>query len=375
MTMTTLTDADVDELRALLREFLKRHAETEPDHETTGVGVDSGEALWRRLIDELGVVALTVPEHWGGGGYPWSLQLVVFEELGRSLARVPYLSTVGLALPVLIASGDAAVQDDLIPQIVSGAKTATVAFVDADADWTASRCVLTATSEAEGGSVSLNGSTAYVIDGCSADVVLTLAQGTDGVGLYAVEGGAAGLTRSPMRALDPTRGLARLVFDDVSARRVGPSDDGRRIIDAAMNFAHAAIAAEQLGGAAFCLEESVEYARVREQFGRPIGGFQAIKHHCADMLITVESARSAVAYAADAMTDDPEEFPVAAAVAKAYCSEAFLNVADGCIHVHGGIGFTWEHFAHRYFRRAQSMALLHGDGAHHRQRVADLLGF
>ena len=176
-----------------------------------------------------------------------------------------------------------------------------------------------------------------------------------------------------MRTLDLTRRMAALDFHDTPARAV--ADNGRAVLETLLDFANAALAAEQLGGAQRCLEMSVEYAGMRQQFGRPIGSFQAIKHRCADMLLAVESARSAVHHLSEVIAGEPNEIPVAATLAKAYCSDAYMYVAAENLHIHGGMGFTWEHDAHLYFRRAQSSAVLHGDSTHHRRVLADRLGF
>ena len=189
-----------------------------------------------------------------------------------------------------------------------------------------------------------------------------------------VEAGTGGLTRTALPALDQTRKLGRLEFTGVTGRLIGSPGDAAGVLDRTLDIAAIALAAEQLGGAQRALDMTVEYAKIRHQFGRPIGSFQALKHRCADLLLEVESLRSAVSYAAAAVSESPEEIPVLAALLKAYASETYFHVAADTIQIHGGIGFTWEHDAHLYFKRAKSSELFLGDGAYHRERLATRIG-
>ena len=187
-------------------------------------------------------------------------------------------------------------------------------------------------------------------------------------------GWATGLSRAALPALDQTRQLARLEFAGVTGRLIGSPGDGAAALDRALDVAAVALAAEQLGGAQRALDMAVEYAKIRRQFDRPIGSFQAIKHRCADLLLEVESLRSAVGYAAAAVAEDSAEIPVLASLVKAYGSETYFHVAAENIQIHGGIGFTWEHDAHLYFKRAKASELFLGDGAYHRERLANRIG-
>jgi alkylation response protein AidB-like acyl-CoA dehydrogenase len=191
--------------------------------------------------------------------------------------------------------------------------------------------------------------------------------------IFAVDGSAPGLTRTPMETLDLTRKQARLSFADVPARLIGADGEGSAVLAHVLDLAAVGLAAEAVGGAQRCLDMSVDYAKLRVQFGRPIGSFQAIKHKCADLLVEVESARSAAYYAMWA-AGDSGELPVAAALAKSYCTEAYAHAAAENIQIHGGIGFTWEHPAHLYFRRAKSTELLFGDPAYHRELLVQRAG-
>jgi alkylation response protein AidB-like acyl-CoA dehydrogenase len=371
---TTATAEDVDELRSVLRDFLSSQSSSVRVRQVaeSADGFDRG--LWQRMIDELALPGLAVPIDFGGGGYDGSVQLGVFEELGRCLACVPYLSTVALAIPALLASTDSDVRTELLSALATGARTAAVAFLDADGQFGSPAGHLSARPGDDSHTVTLSGQKSFVVEGCTADVILVPALGDQGVRLYAVDAAADGLTRSPMTTLDLTRPMAKFDFTDAPARLVS-DQDASAVIDRMLDFANAATAAEQLGGAQRCLEMSVDFALLREQFGRPIGSFQAIKHKCADMLVAVESARSAVHHLGEVLRTKPADLAIAAPLAKAFCSDAYTFVAAENLHIQGGMGFTWEHDAHLYFRRAQSTAILHGDSGFQRRVLADRLGF
>jgi alkylation response protein AidB-like acyl-CoA dehydrogenase len=303
------------------------------------------------MAGQLGLHGLAIAEEFGGAGFGVQEQAIVFEEMGRAVFCGPYFGTVALAAPALALSDAAA---DYLPDIAAGALIAT-----------ASMHAATAVSSGEDWLIS--GELNHVLDGHVAELILVPA----GDGLFAVAGDAAGLKRELLATVDQTRKQARLTLDAVPARRIG--DAG--ILNQALDAAVVLLAAEQVGGASACLAQTVEYAKVREQFGRPIGSFQAIKHTWSEMLLEVESARAAAHYAAWAADFAPDELPVAAALAKAHCSEAYARVAAESIQLHGGIGFTWEHRAHLYYKRAKSSELLFGAPAAWRERLVTRLGF
>ncbi|WP_026414939.1 acyl-CoA dehydrogenase family protein [Actinomadura oligospora] len=358
---------ELRELREVLRRFLTEHAPVAEARRlmATRDGLDRG--LWRRMAGELGLQGLAVPEEHGGSGFGARELAVVFEEMGRVLFCGPFLATVGLALPAAeaalatAASGEAA---DVLAGIADGSTVATLAWTEDDR-WDAPP----ATSSENG---VLTGTKTYVLDGHTADVVLVTARRDGATALFAVDGDAPGLTRTPLPTLDQTRKLARLDFDSVPARLLTESGDAA--LARARDVAAALLAAEQVGGAERGLEMTVEYVKVRKQFGRAIGSFQAVKHRCADMFVQVESARSAMLNAVDAADNAPEELPTAAALAKAFCSDAYFHVTAETIQLHGGIGFTWEHDAHLYFKRARASQELFGPPADHRRRLAGLVG-
>lgn len=308
-------------------------------------------ATWRRFAGELGAAGLAIPEEYGGAGCGFPEVAIVCEEIGRALSPLPYLSTVVLAASAILESGDPEARERLLPAIAEGTTTATVIFPD-DAD-------LSLDGDR------LSGLAPYVMDGRIMDGPVMDSVESHVVLVY-VDGALVEAEPSARRSyvtLDPTRPLAELTFDEAPVRRLGDGRAAARVRDLGI----AGLSAEQAGGAARCLESAAEYAKRRHQFGRPIGSFQAIKHKLADMLLKVESARSAAYAAAEASA---EELSVHAAMAGSYCTEAYLSTAGENIQVHGGIGVTWEHDAHRYFKRATSDAQLFGPPEAHRARLA-----
>ena len=254
---------------------------------------------------------------------------------------------------------------------------ARLAITEPNGKWDAWGVELVASGS--GDDVTLDGTKSYVIDGHLANLIIVVARaagtsGTDGIGLYAVDGDATGLTRTQLATLDQTRKQAKLDFAGVPARALGDAGNAWPAVEKTLQHASVGLCNEMVGGAQKVLDMSVEYAKVRVQFGRPIGSFQAIKHKCADMLLEVESAKSAAYYAAGTAAEDTDELPVIASLAKAYCSDAYFHATAENIQIHGGIGFTWEHDAHLYFKRAKSSEVLLGDATYHRERLADLIG-
>jgi len=291
--------------------------------------------------------------------------------MGAVLMCAPYLASAVLAAWALLASGDEAAQADLLPGIASGETIATVAVPEDDGSWAPGE--FRATARRSGEDYLLDGRKSFVLDGMIADLILVTASSEDGPALFAVGGDAPGLSRQAMQTLDMTRKQAALTLSGTPGRLVGRPGAAAEIVAQAIRGGVLALAAEQVGGAQRCLDMAVGYAKVRHQFGRAIGSFQAIKHMCADMLLEVESARSAAYRAAWSAADGAADLPLVASLAKAYCSEAYFHVAASNIQVHGGIGFTWEHDAHLYYRRARSAEVMLGTPASHREVVAGLL--
>jgi alkylation response protein AidB-like acyl-CoA dehydrogenase len=361
-----------EELRKAVRRFLEdKSPETEVRRlMETDDGYDP--AVWKQMAEQLGLQGLAIPEPYGGSGYGYVELTVVFEEMGRALLCAPYFSTVALAANLLLAVGDDDAAAAYLPRLASGEAIGTVALAEASGRWDEAGVTLPARRSGDGWT--LTGSKRYVLDGHVADVVLVAARTDAGVSVFAVEAGAPGFSATRLTTMDQTRKQAEVTFDATPARLVGAEGAGWPAVQNMLDKAAVALAAEQVGGAARVLEMSVEYAKNRIQFGRPIGSFQAIKHKCADMLLEVESAKSAAYYAGWAAAEDSDELPVVASLAKSYCSEAYFHAAAENIQIHGGIGFTWEHPAHLYFKRAKSSELLFGDPTYHRELLAQRIG-
>ncbi len=300
-------------------------------------------ALWADLSD-IGVPGLHIPEDHGGAGATLLETCVVAEELGRTLTPAPLLSSAVLAGTALLASG----ATSALPGIAAGRVLAALAMEPVAFDGR------------------LHGPAGYVLDGDLADVLLV----TDGTSLYDVPVGQPGVRRAPVETLDQTRRLAVVELKGATGERIGDADAVRTARDAAI----VVLAAEQVGAAAECLRRTVEYTKTRVQFGRAIGSFQALQHRMADLHVKVETARSAARAAAWAAVYDEAELPVAATVAKVYCSEALSSVAGEMIQLHGGIAITWEHDAHLFFKRAHGSAQLFGRPGEHLRRLGHLVG-
>jgi alkylation response protein AidB-like acyl-CoA dehydrogenase len=328
--------------------------------------------LWTLLADQLGLVGLAIPEEYGGSGYGVTEQFRVFEEMGRSLLPSPLLSTAALAAPALLASGDADAQAAYLPGITVGTTIATLAVSEEYSGWREGGLDTLAARTGSGWQVT--GEKRYVTDAVSCDLILVLAGTADGPAVFAVEAGADGLVVEAAPPLDLTRHLATVRLAGTSARLVGAVGAGWTIAGRALRVGCVALAAEQVGGSQRVLEMGVDYARTRVAFGRKIGSFQAVKHKLANVLVLVENARSAALDAARALAADDAEADLAISVAKAYCSDAYLRAAAENIQVHGGIGFTWEHPAHLYFKRAKSSQLLFGSPGYHRELIGRAIG-
>ncbi len=357
-----------DALRATVRRFC---AERSPSSEVrrlmdTTEGFDP--AVWKQLAGELGLCGIHIPEELGGSGFTFVELGIVLEEMGRALLAAPFFSSVCLGAGAIMAAGTSEQKKALLPQIASGEVRATLAFTEPSGDWTLDGITLTANAGV------LAGTKTYVLDGATADLIVVAAREGDGISFFTVSSQARGLTRTPLDTLDMTRKQAQLVFDGVTAERLGDPGAGTDALRKTLEQAAVCLAAECVGGSEKTMDMAVQYAKDRYQFGRPIGSFQSIKHKCADMLLRLESAKSAAYYAAWAATENNEELGVAASLAKAYCTESYFANSRENIQIHGGIGFTYEHDAHLYYRRAKTCELFLGDPTYHRELIAQKLG-
>lgn len=361
-----------EELRKTVRQFLDAKSPETAVREQmeTEAGYDA--AVWSQMGEQMGLQGLIVPEEFGGSGYSYVELGIVLEEMGRALLCAPFFSTVVLAANTLIHSGDEAAKAAHLPGIASGETIATLAYTEPSGKWDESGITLQATKSGDG--YTLSGTKMFVLDGHTANLIIVAARTDAGVSLFAVDGGAAGLTRTALSTMDQTRKQAKLEFSNTPGTLIGADGEGWTILSRVLDLAAVGLAAEQVGGAQKVLEMAVDYAKVRVQFGRPIGSFQAIKHKCADMLLEVESAKSAAYYGMWCAAELNDELPSVASLAKAYCSEAYFHATAENIQIHGGIGFTWEHPAHLYFKRAKSSELLFGDPTYHRELLAQRIG-
>jgi alkylation response protein AidB-like acyl-CoA dehydrogenase len=334
--------------------------------------------LWRQLAAEVGVAGLLVPADLGGADATVADLAVVAEELGGALAPVPFLSTVALATTALLGFREDPTARRLLSGIASGDVVTTLGFCTEAGGWEIGSGGVRA--DPAGSGWRLTGRLGLVVDGADADPLLAVASTGTGTALFAVSE-PTGVTRQPCQTLDLVRPMATVSFDATPACLVG-GEDGGAALRAALDLALVLLAVEQVGGARRCLDEAVAYAKQRVQFDRPIGSFQAVKHILVDVLLAVELARSAAdvaVAAADSYLAAPAE-PTAAALAqaaslaKATCAEAYAHTAEETLHVHGGIGFTWEHDAHLHYRRARAGELFLGSPAEHRDRLARCAG-
>jgi alkylation response protein AidB-like acyl-CoA dehydrogenase len=348
-------------LQEVLRDFLTARSSEEAVRSQMADPAGYDGPLWRRMAEE-----------YGGSGFTFVELGIAIEEMGRALTVSPFFASAVMAPQLLLALADEEANKEYLPGLAAGELIATVALAEDSGSWQPVDVGTTATES--GDSWVLDGHKNYVLDGTVADLLLVAARAGDRVGVFAVEAAAAGMVRTALGTMDQTRKQARLEFAKTPARLIGSLEAGEAAIGMMLDHSMVALAAESLGGAAKVLDMAVEYAKVREQFGRPIGSFQAIKHKCASMLVDLESSRSAVYYALWAVSAADAEVPKVASLAKAFCVDAYLAACGENIQIHGGIGFTWEHPAHLYLKRAKNAQSFLGSSDFHRQRLATLIG-
>lgn len=325
-------------------------------------------------IAELGWQAMAIPEEYGGAGFGLLEVAVLLEEQGRGMFCGPFLSTVVGAANAVLLAGSESQKSEILGRIAAGEIVVSLA-VSEDGGRHDGEHLRTSAVAGDGGWV-IEGTKRHVIDGSSADLFVVAAQTADGIGLFAVDADAEGVSTTLLPTMDETRKQSEVTFSAVTVGEdarlpLGDASTLRRVNE----ILSVALALEQVGGAQATLDMAVQYAKDRQQFGKPIGSFQAVKHMCADMLVSVESARAAAYYAAWTVAESNDESATVVPLAKAYCSDAFVECAGSNIQVHGGIGFTWEHDAHLYFKRAKSSQLMLGAPADHRKQLAERLGF
>ncbi|HKD55186.1 MAG TPA: acyl-CoA dehydrogenase family protein [Steroidobacteraceae bacterium] len=335
--------------------------------------------LWRQMSTELGWTGLAIPQSYGGAGLGWVELCILQEEQGRHLVASPFFATAALAAPLIEAAASETQRAELLGRIAAGEVRFGCALTGADGRPPCA--AVTVVLEERGGRFSLNGVSDFVVHGDSADLLLVLArapgsQGDAGISVAVIPAGSSGVSIHPHVMLDLTRPMSRVEFRGVTVSReqlLGEPGAAAAAVEQGLDLARIALAAEAVGGAEQVLEMTTAYAKERVQFGRPIGSFQAVKHRLADMMIEVEAAKSAAWYAASVPAEARGELAEAAATAKSYCCDAYFDCAANAVQLHGGIGFTWEHMAHLYFKRARATATLLGSPAWQRERLVRLI--
>ena len=314
--------------------------------------------LWAKMAEQ-GYTGIIFPEEYGGVGLG-KVELILFmEEAGRALLPGPFFSTVALAGVVLDALGTTEQKKKYLAPICRGEARSTLAMLEASASWDPADVRIAAVNG------KLTGEKLFVPDAAAADTILVVARN----GVFLVDAKAPGITISPMSGMDLARKLYAVQFKDTPAEKLGETAG----LSKALDVATAALVAEMVGGMQRVLDLTVEYAKMRKQFGKPIGMFQAVQHQCADMYLETENSRSAAYYAAWALEEHAPDAAVAVSIAKVYASDAGRTVGNRGIQVHGGMGFTWENDVHLYYRRAKSSETMFGDATFHRERIARMV--
>ncbi|HEX8137055.1 MAG TPA: acyl-CoA dehydrogenase family protein [Pyrinomonadaceae bacterium] len=370
-------DFELSKPQKLLKESARQFFVRECGPERVRALMETADAhddgLWQAMAEQ-GWTGLLVAEEHGGLGLGLVEMAAVAEEMGRACLPGPFLSTL-LAATLIERAGNAEQREKYLGPIASGELKATVALLEESVSWEAGSVRLAA-SRSGGGNFSVTGRKLFVSDAEASDLLICVAREGDALVLLPVERGAAGLFVKPMPSMDWTRKVYEVSFESVAVAGTdafGADGETEGALRAALEVATAALCAEMVGGMQWVLDTTVEYAKTRQQFGRAIGSFQAVQHQCADMLLMTESARSAAYYAAWALTENDSTARVALSVAKAYCSDAYREVCNRGVQVHGGIGFTWEHDLQLYYKRSKSSETLFGDATFHRERIARLV--
>jgi alkylation response protein AidB-like acyl-CoA dehydrogenase len=362
--------AEQEEFRSVLRRFLEEKSPPAVVRRLMETEAGWDRAEWTDLNQQLGLTAVHIPEAYGGQGFGFVELGIVLEETGRALLCAPYFASSVLAGTVIMNAGTEAQKRELLPAIAAGECVATLAFTEPNGGWDTDGIEMTATPAGPG--YRLDGAKSFVLDGHTADLIVVVARrpgsaGDQGLSFFTVSGDAAGLTRRPLKVLDPTRKQALIAFHAVEAELLGEAEAAAGPLKKTLSQAAVCLSNEMVGGADKLRQSALDYANLRVQFGRTIASFQSMKHKQADMLVDVELAKSAAYYAAAAATEDDPELPALASLAKACASEAYMRTAIHAIQIHGGIGFTWDNDTHLWFKRAKSSEVMLGDPAYHRE--------
>jgi alkylation response protein AidB-like acyl-CoA dehydrogenase len=365
-------------LRSTARKFFENEVASETVRRLMETPEGMSRELWAKLAEQ-GWLGLVFPDQYDGMGLGLVDLVVLMEEMGRAVVPGPYFSAVLLGGLSILEAGNEAQKKEWLPKIAAGDKRVALAWMEPSAQLGPGGIALTAVEK--GGRYTLSGSKLFVHDAHTADALVVAARtkpgaGADGVSLFLVPKGTSGLAVTLLPTMDQTRKLCEVTCSDVTVGAealLGQAHSGWAPLARVLDHATVALCAEMCGGAQKVLDMTVEYAKIRQAFGRPIGSYQGVKHRAADMLVDVENSKSITYYAAWALDEGVAEAPLAVSMAKAYVSDAYRRVAAAGIQLHGGIGFTWEHDLHLYFKRAKGSEFTFGDATHHRERVAQLV--
>ncbi len=371
-----------NEEQELLRSTARKFFENEVGSDTVRRLMETPEGmtpeLWTKLAEQ-GWLGLVFPDQYDGLGLGLVDLVVLMEEMGRAVVPGPYFSAVLLGGLAIREAGSEVQKKEWLPKIAAGDKRVALAWMEPSAQLGPAGVALTAVEK--GGQYTLSGTKLFVHDAHTADALVVAARtrpgaGADGVSLFLLPKGAKGLEVTLLPTMDQTRKLCEVTLSDVTVGAdalLGAAGSGWAPLARVLDCATVALCAEMCGGAQKVLDMTVEYAKIRQAFGRPIGSYQGVKHRAADMLVDVENSKSITYYAAWALDESAAEAPLAVSMAKAYVSDAYRRVSAAGIQLHGGIGFTWEHDLHLYFKRAKGSEFTFGDATHHRERVAQLV--
>jgi len=365
-----------DQFRSVVRRFLSDKSPTTVVRRLMETPEGFDPAVWHQLAAELALTGIHIPELYGGAGFGPVELGIAMEEQGRALLCAPFFSSCVLAAGAITNAATPEQKAHLLPAIANGEIRAALAVTERNGRWDTTG--VQATAKRDGDGWTIDGTKSFVIDGCTAQALVVVARtagsaGAAGLSFFIVDPGAAGVTRTPLATMDATRKQARIEFSGAPAELLGEAGAGAGPLARTLDHAAIALANEMVGGAQALLDSAVAYAGMRVQFGRAIGSFQAIKHKCADMLLDVELAKSAAYYAAQAEADGDQQTPGLASMAKAAAADTYMRVAANTIQIHGGIGFTWDHDTHLWFKRAKSSEVLFGDPNHHRELMLQRL--
>ncbi len=361
-----------EEFRSVLRRFLTEKSSPAQVRQQMETAEGYDQSVWQQLSTELGLTALAVPSEFGGAGFGVTELAIATEEMGRALLCAPFFSSAVLATTAVIRAATVEQKHRFLPDLANGARIATLAFAEKRGIWSADDVKTVA--EPAGDGHKLYGTKYFVTDGAIADQYVVVARragtvGREGLLLLTVEADAEYVACSEMAPMDPTRKLSKIDFAGARAELLGADQAAEAALEATLDVAAMCLAHEMVGGAERLLESAVDYAKLRYQFGRPIGSFQSLKHKAADMLMEVELAKSGAYYAAAAIDAGDPEATAVASLAKAFASDAYMQTALHTVQIHGGIGFTWENDTHLWFKRAKSSEVFLGTASFHRERM------